>query len=324
MTGPNAMMTGQTSAPLVSIIMNCLNSAKYLREAIDSVYAQTYTHWEIIFWDNFSSDNSAEIAQSYQDGRLRYFKGDKTVPLGHARNFAIAQCQGDFIAFLDCDDLWLPGKLEKQVPLFLADKEVGLVYSDTYFFNEIGFQKRLYVDKTPYRGHCFPDLMNHYLISLETAVVRRSALDSLDHWFDVNFNMIEEHDLFVRIGLDWKIDFSPDVLAKWRVHGQSLSWKAPDAFVHETRTMLEKLQTWPKIRSNYSHDLSLAWNGLALAEAKMHWKNGDGRSARKSIQSDPIRGLKACLMWGASFFPYAVVESIYRLVFDSVVPKRGD
>ena len=324
MTEPNKLMTGQTTAPLVSIIMNCLNSAKYLREAIDSVYAQTYAHWEIIFWDNLSIDNSAEIAQSFQDGRLRYFRGDKTVPLGHARNLAITQSRGEFIAFLDCDDLWLPEKLEKQVPLFLEDMEVGLVYSDTYFFNEDGFQKRLYADKTPYRGYRFPDLLNHYLISLETAMVRRSALDSLDQWFDVNFSMIEEHDLFVRVGLGWKINFSPDVLAKWRVHGQSLSWVARDAFVHETRIMLEKLQACPKIRSNYAHDLSLAWNGLAFAEAKMHWKNGDGRRARKSIQSDPIRGLKAFLIWGASFLPFALVDSLYRLAFDSVVPKRGD
>lgn len=317
-------MTGQTSAPLVSIIMNCFNSAKYLREAIESVYAQTFTHWEIIFWDNASSDNSAEIAQSYQDGRLCYFRGDKTVPLGHARNLAIAQSRGEFIAFLDCDDLWLPEKLEKQVPLFLADAKVGLVYSDTYFFNEDGFQKRLYSDKTPYRGHRFPDLLNNYLISLETAVVRRSALDSLDQWFDVSFNMIEEHDLFVRIGLDWKIDFSPDVLAKWRVHGQSLSWKAPDAFVHETKRMLEKLQAWPKIRSNYAGDVALAWHGLALAEAKMHWKKGNGRGARESIKNDPIRGSKACLIWVATFLPYAIVESLYRLVFASVVPKKSD
>lgn len=324
MNGPNELMNRQNSTPLVSIIMNCLNSAKYLHDAIDSVYAQTYPNWEIIFWDNVSSDNSAEIAQSYKDGRLRYFRGDKKVSLGHARNLAIAQCQGEFIAFLDCDDLWLTEKLEKQLPLFLADKEVGLVYSDTYFFNESGLQKRLYVDKTPYRGHCFSDLLNHYLISLETAVVRRSALDSLDQWFDVNFNMIEEHDLFVRIGLNWKIDFSPDVLAKWRVHGQSLSWKAPDAFVHETRNMLEKLHTLPKIRSKYAHDLSLAWIGLAYAEAKMYWKNGDGRRARKCIQSYPIRGLKAYLIWGASFLPFAVVESLYRLVFDSVVPKKSN
>lgn len=315
-------MPGQAVPPVVSVIMNCLNSAKYLREAIDSVYAQTYPHWEIIFWDNASSDNSAAIAQSYGDGRLRYFRGDTTVPLGHARNLAIAQSRGEFIAFLDCDDLWLPTKLERQVPLFVADKDVGLVYSDTYFFNEEGFQKRLYSGKTPYRGYRFPDLLNNYLVSLETAVVRKTALDSLDHWFDVNFNMIEEHDLFVRVGLDWKIDFSPDVLAKWRVHDQSLTWKAPESFIHETKSMLEKLEQLPKIVETYSRDVTLAWHGLALAEAKMYWKKGQGAAARKRIRNDPVRDLKACLIWCASFLPYAFVESIHRGVFGSVTPKE--
>lgn len=326
MTGESVQMPNQAhqaTRPLVSVIMNCLNSAKYLREAIDSVYAQTYSRWEIIFWDNVSTDDSAEIARSYPDGRLRYFRGDTTVPLGHARNLAIAQSKGELVAFLDCDDLWLPQKLEKQVPLFVVDDKVGLVYSDTFFFNESGFEKRLYSQKTPYRGNRFPELLNNYLISLETAVVRRSALDSLDHWFDLRFNMVEEHDLFLRIGLDWKIDFSPEVLAKWRVHDQSLSWKLPDAFVHETKSMLEKLQASPKIRDNYGPDIALAWHGLALAEAKGHWKKGHGRAARMSICTDPIRDLKGCLMWLASFFPYAVIESVYRKISRSVTPGKS-
>lgn len=316
-------MNLQSSAPLVSIIMNCLNSAKYLREAIDSVYAQTYKNWEIIFWDNFSTDQSSEIAKSYQDGRLRYFKGDKTVPLGYARNLAIEQCRGELIAFLDCDDLWMSEKLAIQVPIFLVDKEVGLVYSDTYFFNESGFQKRLFSDKTPYRGHCFPQLLNNYLISLETAVVKRCALDSLDNWFDLNFDMIEEYDLFVRVGFDWKIDFSPEVLAKWRVHDQSLTWKKPDSFVHETRKMLEKLQNQPQILRRYAQDLAFAWRSLAVAEAKMHWKNGDGKTARKCIRNNSNRSVKACLIWGATFFPYSVIELLYRLAFSSVVPNNS-
>ena len=113
--------------PTVSVIMNCFNGEKYLREAIDSVYAQTYKNWEIIFWDNASTDNSAEIAKSY-DEKLRYFRGEKTVPLYAARNLALKQAKGKYIAFLDCDDYWLPQKLERQVEIFESDKKIGLVY----------------------------------------------------------------------------------------------------------------------------------------------------------------------------------------------------
>lgn len=319
MTAPSLTIADK---PLVSVIMNCLDSEKYLRQAIDSVYAQSYQNWEIIFWDNVSSDDSADIAKSYRDGRLRYFRGQKTVPLGHARNFAIERSKGGFIAFLDCDDIWLPQKLEKQVPLFLADKEVGLVYSDTYFFNESGLQKRLYADKSPYRGYRFPELLNHYLISLETAVVRRSALDSLDHWFDERFNMVEEYDLFVRIGLDWKIDFVPEVLAKWRVHEQSWTWKFPHSFAEESRAMLAKLAEFPKVQRDHTADLASAWQQQILAEAMVHWKKGDGWTARKVISADPRRNRKAYLIWMASFLPYSMVELAYRCVHGLVTPTK--
>ena len=100
--------------PLVSVIMNCYNGEKYLREAIDSVYAQTYKNWEIIFWDNASTDTSAEITNTY-DSKLRYFKGEKTIALGAARNKALEKCSGEYISFLDVDDMWIEEKLELQV-----------------------------------------------------------------------------------------------------------------------------------------------------------------------------------------------------------------
>jgi len=244
------------------------------------------------------------------------------VPLGHARNFAIEKSRGEFIAFLDCDDLWMPNKLEKQVPIFLADMDVGIVYSDTYFFNQSGFNKRLYAKKKPYKGYCFPELLNNYLISLETAVVRKSALDSLDYWFDENFNMVEEYDLFVRVGLNWKVDFSSEVLAKWRVHSESLSWKAPKLFVQEKREMLSKLQVKSRVKQSYTRDILMAWHMLALSEAKISWENGNGSAARRIISKSPYRNSKAYLFWMMSFLPFSLIAPIYKFVFGGVLPSK--
>jgi glycosyltransferase involved in cell wall biosynthesis len=83
-------------APLVSVIMNCFNGEKYLREAIDSVIRQTFTNWEIVFWDNQSSDNSASIADSYQDDRIKYYYAAKHTLLYEARNHAYAKARGRF------------------------------------------------------------------------------------------------------------------------------------------------------------------------------------------------------------------------------------
>src|SRR3990167_610608 len=123
--------------PEVSVIMNCLNCAKYVAEAIDSVYAQVHDDWEIIFWDNASSDGSAAIAAGY-DERLRYFRSAETYSLGKARNLALDHARGALIAFLDCDDIWQARKLEMQIPRFRENQNVGLVYCDSEIFDESG------------------------------------------------------------------------------------------------------------------------------------------------------------------------------------------
>ena len=79
--------------PNVSVLMNCFNGAQFLKEAINSVYAQTYSDWEIIFVDNCSTDESQKIANSY-DSKIKVFETDKNIPLGAARNFGIKQCSG--------------------------------------------------------------------------------------------------------------------------------------------------------------------------------------------------------------------------------------
>ena len=82
------MVVHESQTPLVSIIMNCYNGAKFLEEAIDSIYTQTYSNWEIVFWDNASTDDSASIAKSYDD-RLKYHLALETTPLGEARDLAL-------------------------------------------------------------------------------------------------------------------------------------------------------------------------------------------------------------------------------------------
>ena len=108
-----------TKTPLVSIIMNCYNGEKYLTESLNSLLKQTYQNWELIFWDNISSDNSKKIFEKYKDERFKYFLSDRHMVLYGARNLAIKKAKGEFLAFLDTDDIWLKNKLDLQVKLFL-------------------------------------------------------------------------------------------------------------------------------------------------------------------------------------------------------------
>src|SRR5581483_3112310 len=164
-------------APKVSVIINCLNGEKFLRAAIDSALAQTFEDREIILWDNASTDSTSEIGRQYGD-KLRYFRGAKTVPLGAARNRAMAEAHGEIVAFLDADDLWLPSKLAKQVPLF-CDPNVGLVFTDAIYFNQAGKEKALYGSRLPRTGQVFRSLLTGYQLCLSTTAIRRRALDGL-------------------------------------------------------------------------------------------------------------------------------------------------
>ena len=128
-------------APKVSIIVNCFNGERYLREAIDSIYAQTYQNWEIVFWDNLSTDNSPKIATTY-DKRLKYFRGEKLVKLYSARRLAIKKAEGEYLAFLDVDDWWEPEKLTTQMDAMLHNN-ASLVYSAYFFHNAIKDRKKI-------------------------------------------------------------------------------------------------------------------------------------------------------------------------------------
>ena len=105
--------------PLVSIVMNCFNGEKFLKRALKSIINQRYYNWELIFWDNLSTDQSKNIFLSFDDKRLKYFCSKKFKKLYDARNDALEKCNGKYISFLDVDDCWLEEKLNKQVELLV-------------------------------------------------------------------------------------------------------------------------------------------------------------------------------------------------------------
>ena len=305
-------MDYENHQPLVSIIMNCYNGEKYLQDAIDSVYAQTYHNWEIIFWDNASTDNSANIAKSY-DSKLKYYCGEKTITLGAARNKALEQVIGDYIAFLDCDDLWLSEKLEKQIPLFDNEK-VGIVICNTLFFNEKGTNNQLYKKKKPPTGMVFKELLTEYFVSLETAIVRRQAVDDLKYRFDTRFEVIEEYDLFVRMGFLWELDYVDKILAKWRVHNSSWTWSKSELFTKETKLMLESLhENIPNFLVDYPEEIKFVERTIAFEKARILWKRGKKKQARKIMKPNIERIVKYQLLYFIMFFPYSFYKLLQKL-----------
>ena len=104
---------------LASVIMPSWNTAGFIAESIRSVIDQTYTKWELIIVDDCSTDNTDEVVASFHDDRIRYFKNEKNMGAALTRNRALREARGEWIAFLDSDDLWKPKKLENQLSKFL-------------------------------------------------------------------------------------------------------------------------------------------------------------------------------------------------------------
>jgi len=116
--------------------MNCFNGEKYLRPALDSVLAQTYQNWELIFWDNQSTDRSPTICNSYRDSRIRYFRASEHTELGVARILAFRETRGELIAILDADDVARPERLTRQVAFLEQHPDVALVGSWAEYIDE--------------------------------------------------------------------------------------------------------------------------------------------------------------------------------------------
>ena len=208
--------------PLVSVIMNCYNGEKFLRESIDSVINQSYKNWELIFWDNKSEDTSAEIFNSYKDKRLQYFCAEEHTNLYKARNLAIDKSRGDFISFLDTDDLWDKRKLELQMNCF-NDKKVGLVFSNFWLLKKNKEKKKLGYKKKLPRGNLYNELLKDYVVGILTVIIRKNYYLKLEKKFDERFSFVGDFDLFLRLSKICMFESIQKPLAFYRLHGGNLT-----------------------------------------------------------------------------------------------------
>lgn len=300
--------------PKVTVIMNCYNSAEHLREAMDSVFRQTWADWEIVFWDNCSTDESPAIAQSYGP-KVRYFRGETNVPLGAARNLAIARAEGELLAFLDCDDEWLPTKLERQVALFEANPKVGLACTDTEMFGEKGTLSRMFESARPARGMVFRELMTRQWISMSSAVIRKAALESLGEWFDESLNVCEEADVFYRIAKTWELDHVDEPLTRWRVHGVNTTFRKFGQFADETLRILDKHRgLYPGYEEEFPDLVALLTRRAAFQKAVALWREGKGKEARALVQPY-AESPKVRLFLLASWLPGSLFDPLSQVYF---------
>tara|TARA_Y100000748_G_C15483650_1_gene483894 strand:+ start:186 stop:1103 length:918 start_codon:yes stop_codon:yes gene_type:complete len=270
------------TSPYVSIIMNCFNGEKFLNEAIDSVYNQSFIDWEIIFFDNASNDNSHEIANSYDD-KLRYIRIDQNVCLGKARNLAMKRASGKYIAFLDCDDLYLPFKLEQQVSLMDKNKFV-MSYGGAQIIDEYGSLRGNKPAKN-FSGSIFKNLLLNYEINMQSVMLLRSYTISENLSFPETFQYGPDYDLFMDIASKQDVGVINDQIVKTRIHSGALTHKKLHCIRDELKSTIDRLvASNPTLAKDYKEEIKLAYGKFEFYQAVYLITSENPLEARKIIK----------------------------------------
>jgi glycosyltransferase involved in cell wall biosynthesis len=224
--------------PLVSIIMNCHNGEKYLKDSVKSIINQSYKNWELIFWDNLSKDSSKKIIKKFKDKRIKYFKSKNFLNLYDARNSALKKTKGKFIAFLDTDDWWVKDKIKKQLIVFSEQNEIKLVYSNCYLYNQKNKNKKIFINNRLPEGSITQELLNKYSVGLLTTVVKKEVFKK--DIFNHKLNIIGDFEFIIKLSKKAKFGCVQEPLAYYRHHENNFSQKYLDIYIKEVKFWLNK------------------------------------------------------------------------------------
>jgi len=205
---------------LVSVIIPVFNGEKYIAHALKSIYCQTYKNFEVICVDDGSTDSSAGIIRNFESV-IYHYQENKGIPA--ARNIGIKLSQGELIALLNQDDLWLPDKLRLQVNYLLKHPEVAMVHSNINISkNEITISPKTSNNKRHKGIFIFDELyLGNFIFSL-TVLVRRECL-GVSGFFDEEIRLASDYDLWLRMAANFGIGYLDVVTGTYRLHSNNLS-----------------------------------------------------------------------------------------------------
>ena len=269
--------------PRVSVIMNVRNGAAHLREALQSVFDQTYSDFEVVVWDDRSTDDSARIVHEYEDPRVRYFLAEEDTSLGRARHLAIAEAGGEWLAFLDQDDIWLKDKLQKQMELASVSPRVGLVYGRTVMFTTRG-RERDYDHRHEFaplpEGDIFLRLFtDSCFIAMSSAMLRRSAVTEAGG-IPNEIRVIPDYYLFVAVARRYEARAVQGVVCRYRLHGGSMSHFSRQTMHEEALWLIDK---WaPELKADMAQRRRMI-HSTVLAFEELHYARSTGRGLSRLL-----------------------------------------
>lgn len=211
----------QKTGPLVSIITPTYNRGDFITFAVESVLRQTYSDYEMIIVDDGSTDGTREIVGRYlHDKRIKYYR-QKNLGQSTARNKGLNLSSGEYICFLDSDDIYKPGKLETQVSLFRRMPHVDIIYGDEEYIDTDG----TLLGKSRMKCHSgliYEALLLDNFVSITTAMVRRRCFDELGG-FDESIKVADDYELWLRLSARYHFHYESVIFAQYRIMENQLS-----------------------------------------------------------------------------------------------------
>ncbi|MGR3294293.1 MAG: glycosyltransferase family 2 protein [Candidatus Scalindua sp.] len=223
----------------ISVVIPLYNAEKYIGDTLESVLAQTYNVFEIIVVNDGSTDSSLDVVKKYSD--VTVISQENQGEAG-ARNKGVVLSKGDFIAFMDHDDLWVPDKLKIQMEYFENNPQVGLVYSQYTSFRDGKILRTR--PQNGYSGWIFTKLLYKSIIQASTVIVKRECLDVVGP-YDEAFAFADEYDMFLRVSKKFQCGFVDKGLTRYRVHDTNSS---KNVFLFDK----ENLGVYKKIYDNFT------------------------------------------------------------------------
>jgi glycosyltransferase involved in cell wall biosynthesis len=218
-----------------------------IRTCLDSVSAQSLQPNAVIVVDDGSTDDTPKVLAEYARGwtKLRVISSQRAGGPAYARNLGLAASQAPLVAFLDSDDVWLPTKLERQVPLFAGRPEVGVVHCACFRIDEAGERPDAAIFKPSKRGQIFETMINtlYHLSGSSSGVVARRDLVMQVGGFDESLLGVEDQDMWLKLAHVSLVDYVAEPLVGLRVHSENRSaYRRKDP----TLALLQQMAVWAK------------------------------------------------------------------------------
>lgn len=254
------------SNPLVSVVIATHNMACYLPLAVRSVLEQTYKTLEVLVIDDGSTDDTASVMQPFlDDHRVRYLVQENQGQAG-AKNHGVREAKGEFVAFLDADDMWDREKLELQIPLFARSESIGVVYSRYLQIDETGKKLGLSTNKH-FRGRVSGPLLIFNFIGFGSAVVKRECFERLGGFREA-LRMGIDYDLWLRFSTQYEFDYVDRPLLRYRIWGGQMSKNCTGRYLNGIGIMKTFLSDFPSVVDKSTENEAWAHTYVGFGDCK--------------------------------------------------------